>query len=39
MEKFAKPGDFCPNAACLDYQKLQGGQWWAWVRMKAEGLS
>jgi transposase-like protein len=26
MEKFAKPGDFCPNEACLDYEKLQNGQ-------------
>lgn len=26
MEKFAKPGDFCPNEACLDYQKLQDSQ-------------
>ena len=26
MEKFAKPGDFCPNEACPDYGKLQGGQ-------------
>lgn len=24
MEKFAKPGDFCPNEACPDYGKLQG---------------
>lgn len=23
MEKFAKPGDFCPNEACPDYGKLQ----------------
>jgi transposase-like protein len=23
MEQFAKPGDICPNEACLDYQKLQ----------------
>jgi transposase-like protein len=23
MEQFAKPGDFCPNEACPDYQKLQ----------------
>jgi transposase-like protein len=23
MEKFAKPGDFCPNEACQDYGKLQ----------------
>ena len=26
MEKFAKPGDFCPNAVCPDYGKLQHGQ-------------
>ena len=26
MEKFAKPGDFCPNSACPDYGKLQNGQ-------------
>lgn len=26
MEKFAKPGDFCPNEACLDHGKLQNGQ-------------
>jgi transposase-like protein len=26
MEKFAKPGEFCPNEACPDYQKLQDGQ-------------
>lgn len=26
MEKFAKPGDFCPNPACSDYGKLQNGQ-------------
>jgi transposase-like protein len=26
MEKFAKPGDFCPNEACPDYQKLQDSQ-------------
>jgi transposase-like protein len=26
MEKFAKPGDFCPNEACPDYGKLQGAQ-------------
>lgn len=26
MEKFARPGDFCPNAACPDYGKLQEGQ-------------
>jgi transposase-like protein len=26
MEQFAKPGDFCPNEACLDYRKLQNGQ-------------
>lgn len=24
--RFAKPGDFCPNKACPDYQKLQDGQ-------------
>jgi len=23
MEQLAKPGDFCPNQACPDYQKLQ----------------
>ena len=23
MEKFAKPGDFCPNEACADYGRLQ----------------
>lgn len=23
MEKFAKPGDFCPNEACPDYGRLQ----------------
>jgi len=23
MEQFAKPGDFCPNEACPDYEKLQ----------------
>jgi len=23
MEKFARTGDFCPNAACRDYGKLQ----------------
>ena len=23
MEQFAKHGDFCPNQACPDYQKLQ----------------
>ena len=23
MEQFAKPGDFCPNEGCPDYQKLQ----------------
>lgn len=23
MEKFAQTGDFCPNEACPDYQKLQ----------------
>jgi transposase-like protein len=26
MEKFAQTGDFCPNAACPDYGKLQDGQ-------------
>jgi transposase-like protein len=26
MERFAKPGDFCPNKACPDYGKLQDGQ-------------
>jgi len=26
MEKFAKPGDLCPNEACPDYGKLQSGQ-------------
>ena len=26
MEQFAKPGDFCPNQACPDYQKLQSQQ-------------
>lgn len=26
MEQFAKPGDFCPNQACRDYQKLQSTQ-------------
>jgi len=26
MEKFAKPGEFCPNEACLDYGKLQNDQ-------------
>lgn len=26
MEKFAKPGEFCPNKACPDYGKLQGDQ-------------
>ena len=26
MEKLAHPGDFCPNATCLDYGKLQSGQ-------------
>jgi len=24
MEKFARPGDFCPNPACPDYGKPQG---------------
>ena len=26
MEQFAKPGDFCPNQACPDYQRLQSRQ-------------
>jgi transposase-like protein len=26
MERYAKPGDFCPNEACPDYGKLQDGQ-------------
>jgi transposase-like protein len=26
MEKLAHPGDFCPNAACPDYGKLQSDQ-------------
>jgi transposase-like protein len=26
MERFAKPGDFCPNEACPDFGKLQDGQ-------------
>lgn len=26
MEKFAQTGDFCPNEACPDYQKLQSNQ-------------
>ena len=26
MEKFARPGDFCPNTACPEYGKLQEGQ-------------
>lgn len=26
MEQFGKPGDFCPNQACPDYQKLQSQQ-------------
>jgi transposase-like protein len=26
MDKFAKPGDFCPNKECSDYGKLQGQQ-------------
>ena len=26
MEKFAKPGDFCPNEACPDHGKLQNDQ-------------
>src|SRR3990172_2204027 len=26
MEKFAKPGDLCPNEACPDNGKLQSGQ-------------
>jgi transposase-like protein len=25
MDKFAKPGEFCPNEACRDYGKLQSG--------------
>lgn len=25
MEKFAKPGDFCPNKVCSDYGRLQIG--------------
>ena len=24
MDKFAKPGEFCPNKACSEYGKLQG---------------
>jgi transposase-like protein len=27
MEKFAKPGDFCPNEACDYYGKLQNDQY------------
>jgi transposase-like protein len=26
MEKFAKPGDFCPNEVCPNYGKIQDGQ-------------
>lgn len=26
MEKFAKPGDYCPHAACPDYGKLHSEQ-------------
>ena len=26
MDKFAKPGEFCPNEACSEYGKLQDGQ-------------
>jgi len=26
MEQFAKPGDFCPNEACPEYEKLQSKQ-------------
>jgi transposase-like protein len=26
MEQIAKPGDFCPNEACPEYQKLQTNQ-------------
>ena len=26
MQQFARPGDFCPNQTCRDYQKLQDGQ-------------
>lgn len=26
MEQIAKPGEFCPNEACPDYQKLQTDQ-------------
>jgi transposase-like protein len=26
MKPFAKPGEFCPNQACPDYQKLQAHQ-------------
>lgn len=26
MEQLAKPGDFCPNKVCSDYQKLQDSQ-------------
>jgi transposase-like protein len=25
MDKFAKPGEFCPNEACQDYGELQAG--------------
>jgi hypothetical protein len=26
MERFAKPGDFCPNPACAEYGKRQDGE-------------
>ena len=26
MKQLAKPGDFCPNEICLDYEKLQTDQ-------------
>jgi transposase-like protein len=26
MEQFAKPGEFCPNQDCSDYQKFQANQ-------------
>jgi transposase-like protein len=26
MERFARPDEFCPNAACPDYGRLQAGQ-------------
>lgn len=26
MKQFGKPGEFCPNEACLDYGKLQNSQ-------------